>query len=417
MTQIQIIIFNSFFLKVFTNSSHYKNLRILLGAEEEELNKNYYFQNITNETTTDNNYENDPGTYLLSWFFIFFFIGLYMICSMKKYPQTEERTDEVWKFMFFSNNGILVASSVNIFNIRNLIIDSSPFALSAICFIIGGVYYLYKYIKTCNYKLADYYFSNDKLNKLFKIPCFIWSLIGLTDPCCRSNSYTVTTYADGHKESTFCCHCMWNCIIFAIKRLATIFSIVAFYIFLIFFILFWFIAKLIYKLIKDNSEDNNNNYEINNNHNIGQVNMFPNTTQNNELPVNIQPNQINNNNQENDLYQYSNVNLPSSENIVNPITNIPNDDNKNYDLNNINKENLRDITELSENEDNKRNEIINNKSENYEDNKLKDKKVEEEENNYLNKEEVEINKIQIQINNENNEEKKSNKSDSSVTNV
>ena len=50
-------------------------------------------------------------------------------------------------------------------------------------------------------------------------------------------------------------------------------------------------------------------------------------------------------------------------------------------------------------------------------NKLEDKKVEEEENNYLNKEEVEINKIQIQINNENNEEKKANKSDASVTNV
>ena len=61
---------------------------------------------------------------------------------MGRYPEISERTDDVYKFMFFANNGILVAASVNIFDIKNLIIDSSPFAISALVFIIGCIYYI-----------------------------------------------------------------------------------------------------------------------------------------------------------------------------------------------------------------------------------------------------------------------------------
>ena len=78
----------------------------------------------------------DPGSYLLGWFFIFFFMGLYIICSMKKYPEIANRTDDVWKFMFFANNGILVIASINVFNIKNILLDGTPFALSLIVFLI-----------------------------------------------------------------------------------------------------------------------------------------------------------------------------------------------------------------------------------------------------------------------------------------
>ena len=77
------------------------------------------FNDTTNETIEENNettISEDPGTYLLAWFFIFFFIGLYIICTMKRYPEISDRTDDVYKFMFLANNGILVTSDVNIFS-------------------------------------------------------------------------------------------------------------------------------------------------------------------------------------------------------------------------------------------------------------------------------------------------------------
>lgn len=44
-------------------------------------------------------------------------------------------------------------------------------------------------------------FSCDTVGEWVRLPCFIWSLLGLTDPCCMSTTYVVTTYADGHTES------------------------------------------------------------------------------------------------------------------------------------------------------------------------------------------------------------------------
>ena len=209
-----------YFISLITLTSPNKiPQRFLQDYSDPDIEDNTY-NNTTNGTSTS--ITEDPGSYLLAWFVIFFFIGLYMVCSMKNYPQTRNRTDEVWKFMFFANNGILVASSVNVFNIKNLIIDSSPFALSTIVFIIGCIYYIAKYCQTCSMEFAFKYFQCDYLGELYKIPCFVWSLIGLTDPCCRSNTYTVTIYADGHTESNECCMRMWNCFIYVIKRLALI---------------------------------------------------------------------------------------------------------------------------------------------------------------------------------------------------
>ena len=168
---------------------------------------------------------------------------------MGRYPEISERTDDVYKFMFFANNGILVAASVNVFDIKNLIIDSSPFASSALVFIIGCIYYISKYCQTCSIKFAAKYFSCDYLGELYKLPCFIWSLKFLANDCLRSNTITVIYYTDGSSESDACCHYIWNCFIFIIKILAVIFSIVSFYIFLLFYLIFWLIAKCIYLLV------------------------------------------------------------------------------------------------------------------------------------------------------------------------
>ena len=201
-----------------------------------------------NETSDDTSAVQDPGTYLLAWFTIFFFMGLYIICTMKQYKEIASRTDEVWKFMFFANNGILVAAGINIFNVRNLILDSSPFALSAIGFIVGCVYYIAKYCQTCNIIVASSYFEFTKLGELYKLPCFIWSLQPITYGCCMSTpSYFINSY--GNIESNELCVWMWNCFIYLIKKLAVIFSIVSFYIFLLFYFIFWLIGKGIFILI------------------------------------------------------------------------------------------------------------------------------------------------------------------------
>ena len=126
----------SFIILISFSSSKINQKRFLQLTEENDLDNN---ANKTSNETDTSNFTEEPGTYLLSWFVIFFFMGLYIVCSMKKYPSIAHRTDDVWKFMFFANNGILVAASVNIFDIKNLILDSSPFGLSSIVFIIGCI--------------------------------------------------------------------------------------------------------------------------------------------------------------------------------------------------------------------------------------------------------------------------------------
>ena len=63
---------------------------------------------------------------------------------MKKNPIIKERTDDAWKFIFFANNGLLVVAGVNIFNIKNILLDASPFGLSLLALLIGCFYYICK---------------------------------------------------------------------------------------------------------------------------------------------------------------------------------------------------------------------------------------------------------------------------------
>ena len=206
--------------------------------------------------------EKDPGVYLIAWFVIFFMMGLYIIFKMKKEKKSKVDIDQVWKFLFFANNGAFIAAIINCINIRNMVTDFIPFVISGICFIIGCIYYFIKFCKDCNKKVAEKYFSKDKLIEWFKLPCIIWELLYLSDGCCRCDSYTVTKYEDGHTDSTYCCVMIWNYLIKFIKILAFFFTVISYYIFIFFLLLFWLLAKLIYYLKyegnkKSQQEDNN----------------------------------------------------------------------------------------------------------------------------------------------------------------
>ena len=216
-------------------------------------NQNYhnygYGYNYTNKNNTYNNTKNQTegmsGLYLLAWFTIFFIIGLYLICEMKKFEKTKNRTGDVWFYLYLSNLGILVVAGVKIFDINNMLVDSSPFGLSSLFFLIMNFYYFCKLIKECGSDKTKIIimFSNDKVGQWAKLPCFIWSLIGLTDPCCMSTTYTVTTYADGHTESDLWATELWNCFIKVIKRFAYFFSVISFYFGLFFFYFYGFLLK------------------------------------------------------------------------------------------------------------------------------------------------------------------------------
>lgn len=179
-----------------------KNETNLLNNSDELRGQN---NSLSNEILEENNNSNSynginisnfgkyPGSYLLEWYIIFFAMISYMEGKIKSYPETKDRREDVWRFMFFANNGILVAASINLFNpynmfLHNRYIDGSPFVIGTIIFIIGCFCYIYTFKKKCNIDLAEQYFSC----KLPILPCFIWKLIDLTDPCYRRDNNTKT---------------------------------------------------------------------------------------------------------------------------------------------------------------------------------------------------------------------------------
>lgn len=176
---------------------------------------------------------------------------------------------------------------------------STVVIVGGIIFLIGAIYYINKYSKNCD---KETYFNSAYLKEIFRLPCFIWALVSLTDLCCRCDTYTETTYADGHKENNYCCVACFNCFMLLFKRLIVIMTILSFYIFAVLFALFWYIAKVTCcSKTKNNTENNDTiggNVTTNNNNNIPPGNEINN---NNGIMksienINQQPKNININN-------------------------------------------------------------------------------------------------------------------------
>ena len=110
--------------------------------------------------------------------------------------------------------------------------------------------YLSNHCKEDNF--TELYFSKEILSYLSKLSCFIWELAGLTELCCRYNTYIITKYEDGHEKSNYCCACMFNWFFYFLKRLGFFMTFISYYIFYLIFIIFWFwfIAQLIYSFLK-----------------------------------------------------------------------------------------------------------------------------------------------------------------------
>ena len=75
---------------------------------------------------------------------------------MKKFEQTKNRTGDVWFYLYLSNLGILIVAGINIFNVNNVAVDTSPFGLSSLFFLIMIIYYFCKLIKECTSDKKNY---------------------------------------------------------------------------------------------------------------------------------------------------------------------------------------------------------------------------------------------------------------------
>ena len=134
-----------------------------------------------NDTSNNNtNYGSDtvksPFFYLTGYYLIFFLMGLYIICLMKRssHEEIRENTSEVWKFLYMANNGALLVSLICFSTVYELM-GFAPITLGLIIFIIGSSCYLCKLIGNSNY--IEEFFNKETLHSLFVLPSYILKLV------------------------------------------------------------------------------------------------------------------------------------------------------------------------------------------------------------------------------------------------
>ena len=330
------------------DTTNYENSTIINEPtnEKEEVNSTEKIKEIIPKKKK--NSKNGGAYILLAFFVVFITMSLYMIYKMKKYEETRERRDDIWRFIFFINNGGLIASVINILLVVDNVLNFIPFIVYCFFFTLGVIYFIIKFVKKCHGGYAEKFFNKPFLIKVFKLPGFIFSLFDLTDPCFGNNSYDVTSFSDDNKESTSYCTQILNCIIYFLKRLALILAIISFYLFALFFVLFWLLGKSIYSIFcKDKNKINNNEnpsevidsnsnatHDINN---ISEINSNNVKKVENEIKSNIVCNDINNKitqNQNKMIYNNINLNKKIINENINPldanINELNNNNNNNF---------------------------------------------------------------------------------------
>ena len=315
------------------------------------------FSNSTENVTDNNNDESlISGSALTEGFLFFVILALYIIFKLNSFGYNQEQKNNVWYFLYMANNGTLIANGINILNIfdRNSdvlgeILNYGHCAMTSIIFFVGLCILLCK-IKY-SFSFFEPLFQFDTLCYLFGLIKFMWSLLGLTDPCCRINTITVTVYVDGHTEDNSCCVCIWNTFIYFLKRLSYVYSVIAFIIFFIFYFFIFIIAKLIYLLmintcLKIKFQEYNENKQNVVNNNLQKLEHISNI-QNNcinhpQNPGIISP--ILNNNIKSNFINNGQIIIPTQNNNLAPVINVQNgnvqikNNNNSTNNNNFNEE-------------------------------------------------------------------------------
>jgi hypothetical protein len=284
---IELILLLTNFINIL--SSLFKN-NALRNLQYNNNNVNPGYSDYTNSNSNNNNkkkteaYEPiDPVIIIFFVFFVLFLIlCLYLICEIKKIaPEkvSEFLKENVYKFLYMSNSGFFFTAICYSPMIHDLSVGYLTLVVSGIIFVIGSIILLKNLIRDSGGNCCTNFTSFDNLKNYFKIPCdYVWEFIGLTDPCCESNTYTVTTYSDGTTSSTKSCVECWNCFVLILKRVVLIIATILFYAFLIFLTVIFLILKFFYWLFtqscnKANNQNENSNIPQNNEMNSNNGNI------------------------------------------------------------------------------------------------------------------------------------------------
>lgn len=172
--------------------------------------------------------------------FVFFLIlSIYSFPKLRMLPDDilYQVKSQIKLFLYVANNGFFIISLVQIIYYR---FTWEEFKQGYILFIISGIFFLggtiagiiiiRTLLKTDEeFPLALFSFAS--LLVLIKLPfTVVWKFIGIADNCCRSESYTEFYDKDGNLiESTYACHCGWNCCLYWFKKMILLITILVYY--------------------------------------------------------------------------------------------------------------------------------------------------------------------------------------------
>ena len=318
-------------LVIFNNKSLI--LSLLKKKTLREL-QNSYNNNTNNNNNPNKNSKSDeyinPIILIFFIFYVFFLVlAIYIIIEIKKLggeKLTENIRNEVWKYIYMANSGFFIVSVCYSPMLNDLSVGYFALIVSGTIFVIGTIFFLRDFFKNSVKNCCEEFDVSDILKDYCMIPCeSVCPFIGLTDPCCRQDTYTETTYENGTKSSTEGCVRCWNCFILAVKRIIFI-SFVLFYAFFISISIVLLIIKLIHFLCKNcccKKNNKENNVTEQENH-VNEQYLKNNGIQGNNVIIHYQQptTQYTNNNKmeinsefENDMNQVKNENQNEEINI------------------------------------------------------------------------------------------------------
>ena len=238
---IILIIFISFIsIELKSKSKKYRNLTSYNNdpyqtKEKEKANENDIVLSII----------------IITAYFVYMLMSLYMICMMKVISEKSESYQiDVYKFIYMSNNGFLFISLID------TVISGTGLAIAClgICLFIcitGTIIYIVKFIHDIAKGFINVYMKFEIIGLWICLPFeSVWPFLALTDPCCYQDTYTVTVYSDGTTTSDLHCVLCWNRVVYGFKRFAMLVATILYYMFLLMLFLVWLFIKLIIFIVE-----------------------------------------------------------------------------------------------------------------------------------------------------------------------
>ena len=243
-------------------------LQLLYSKRKSSLSsKNFKSKrNLQNERFDPSNYPEDKPLSaidigILVFYSIFLSLTIYLGCELKSKTKSDELFYNVLKYIYMSNNGYMFISLIDN-SLKTSLISLLTLIVGLLIFIVGTFIYLAKFCKEIFSNFFEKYFGFEMLKSWYNLPCIsVWEFISVTDPCCRSDTYT-TYINNGRISDDKCIIKFGNNFAYFMKRLVLFLSTIFFYVFMIIITVPWFIIKLIYSILK-NVKCNRSNSQAN----------------------------------------------------------------------------------------------------------------------------------------------------------